>query len=268
MSAVIVGGAVAAGGAIAGSVISSNAASNAANTQSAAAQQAQALQYQEFLTQENNQAPYLQAGTSALAGMQNPSFQQPFTMADFQQDPSYQFDLQQGQQAIQRSAAASGGLQSGGTMKAMAQYTQGMASNDYEQAYNNYNNNQTLQFNRLASVANLGQTANAQTNAAGMNMANQAGNDLMGGANAQAAAGIASGNQWGKTLSGIGTGIGTSWMQAQQTSQYNNMLSNMSPGTYNANLTMPSIGGIGSSGPSLAAPSSGGSYWSSNPYSS
>jgi hypothetical protein len=45
-------------------------------------------------------------------------FNRNFTLADFQKDPGYQFRMDQGQQALERSAAAGGGLLSGGTGKA------------------------------------------------------------------------------------------------------------------------------------------------------
>ena len=66
-------------------------------------------------------------------------------------DPGYQFRMDQGQKAIERSAAARGGLFSGGTGKALQQYSQGLASQEYGNA-----------FNRLASLAGIGQSANSQ----------------------------------------------------------------------------------------------------------
>lgn len=57
---------------------------------------------------------------------------------NFQADPGYQFRLKEGEKAIQRSAAARGNLMSGGTMKALAQYGQGMASQEYSNAYGRF----------------------------------------------------------------------------------------------------------------------------------
>lgn len=204
--AVGVGGAALAGG-IAGAVISSNGAKSAADTQAGAANYATQVQQQEFQQQQDNQKPWQQAGASALSQMQNPSFQQNFTAADFQQDPGYQFDLQQGQQALERSAAAKGGLQSGGFMKGLAQYTQGMASNEYQNAYNRFQQNKTTNFNQLASIAGLGQTANGQIGQAGQNMASNVGGIATSNANAQGAASIAQSNLWGGAVTGgINTG--------------------------------------------------------------
>jgi hypothetical protein len=213
--AVAIGGGALIGGAA--SMISSN---NAANAQQNAANSANQLQAQEFNQIEQNQQPWQQAGAQALSQMGSPQFQQTFNQSDFQQDPSYQFDLNQGNQALQRSAAASGGLMSGGTLKAMGQYTQGMASNEYQQAYQNFNTNQTNQFNRLASVAGLGQTANGQVAQSGMNMAGQVGNNTMGAANAQGAADIAKGN----TLSSLASGGANTWAGYQSAQNQNQLL--------------------------------------------
>jgi hypothetical protein len=52
----------------------------------------------------------------------------------FRETPGYQFQLEQGQQAVERSAAARGDLQSGNTLAAVTQYGQGLA----DQTFNNY----------------------------------------------------------------------------------------------------------------------------------
>lgn len=266
--AVAVGGGALLG--LGGALISSNGAQNAAQTQASAAQSASQLQYQEFQQQQQNQQPWLAAGSNALSQMQNPSFQQSFNMSDFQQDPGYQFDLQQGQQAIDRSAAASGGLQSGGTLKAAAQYSQGMASNEYQNAYNRFNNNQTQQFNRLASLAGLGQTANGQLNQAGSAMAGQVGSNMMGAANAQGAATIAGANAYGGALSNLGNmGIQGATLSAYANPNMGGYFSGSYPGMGGGGGSLSSLGyNSGSSAPTLAAPSSGGSYFGgANPYS-
>ena len=61
-----------------------------------------------------------------------------FTVPDalnFQQDPSYQFRFNEGQKALQRSAAARGTLLSGGFAKALQNYGQQAASQEYGNAY-------------------------------------------------------------------------------------------------------------------------------------
>lgn len=213
--AVAIGGAALAGG-VGGAIISSNGAKDAANTQAQAAGQAAQLQYDEYLRQRGAQQPWIDAGVSALPKLQDMASQAPqFTAQDFQnnKDPGYDFDLQQGQQALERSAAARGGLQTGGTLKDLTSYAQGMASNEYQNAYNRYMNNQSTQFNRLASVAGIGQTATGALGQAGANMANGIGNIAMSNANAQGAASMAQGNIWGSTLGSLGSSGANMGMQ-------------------------------------------------------
>lgn len=152
-------------------------------------------------------------------------FQAP-TLQQAQQYPGYQFQLQQGLQSLQNSAAARGGLLSGATGEALQQYGQGLAQSDYQNVYNqalgqyqqNYDifqQNQNNLFNRYASLAGLGQTAAGQLNAAGSNAAGNVGNTLtnIGGqvgqslqaaGAAQASGYAAGGNIWGNATSQLG----------------------------------------------------------------
>jgi len=110
-----------------------------------------------------------------------------------QNDPGFQFRLQEGQKALERSAAARGGLLTGGTAKAINDYAQQRASdefnnvynrslNTYQTRYNAYNNDQNTQFNRFAALAGLGQTASGQLQSAGVNAANNNANILLSSA--------------------------------------------------------------------------------------
>ena len=109
--------------------------------------------------------------------------------------PGEQFELATGNNAIQNSAAAQGNLLSGGTLKGLDAYSQGLASTYYQQAYNNamgqyqqnyniFNNNQATQGNRLSAIAGSGQTAAANLGSAGANAANSVANTYQSGANA------------------------------------------------------------------------------------
>lgn len=172
-----------------------------------AASQANALQSQIYNDTKNNIQPYQKAGTQALSQLTGNLgyYEQPFTMAQFHQDPGYQFDLQQGQQAIQRSAAVQGGLVSGGQLAALNNYSQNMANNEYQQALTNYQNQQQNSFNRLMSLTSIGQNANSTLAGAGQSYAGNVGNNLMGAANAQAAYGQ---QQQAQTMSMLGTAAG------------------------------------------------------------
>jgi hypothetical protein len=79
--------------------------------------------------------PYLQQGQGAnttLADWATQKLTGPQAQFEFSQnDPSYKWRLAQGEQALQRSAAARGALTGGGTMKALTRYAQGAASQEY-----------------------------------------------------------------------------------------------------------------------------------------
>lgn len=198
-----------AGSAVVGAGISLYEGQQGRDAQTSAANSANQTQTDMYNQTRADQAPYRDAGVQALDTIQNdPSFNQNFNMSDFQQDPGYQFRMQQGQQAIERSAAARGGLNSGDTMKALTKYNQGEASNEYQNAYNRYTTDQSNRFNRLASVAGIGQTAVGQTTAAGTSTGNQISANQTAVGNANAAQSVAAGNT---VNSAMGTGMNT-WM--------------------------------------------------------
>jgi hypothetical protein len=141
------------------SLIGSSAAKSASQQQTQATDAAIAEQQREFNLQQQNLAPWLQAGQGALgqltAGTQpGGALVQPFgetyqTPAPFSygafvaptgitdvNDPGYQARLAAGLQAVQRGQAAGGGAFSGGTLKALTRYGQDYASNEYQNVYN------------------------------------------------------------------------------------------------------------------------------------
>jgi hypothetical protein len=95
-------------------------------------------------------------GNQAAAGYG--SYAQPFSMADYQADPGYAFRVQQGQQAIDRSAAANAGLQSGAALKAASRFGQEMGSQEYGNAYNRFLQQRQLQLQALQGLASPGAT--------------------------------------------------------------------------------------------------------------
>lgn len=195
----------------------SGAAEDAAATQARSAAEAMAIQKQMYDQQRADAQPWMQAGQGALGQMQdmtkNPVS---FTGQDFQNnmDPAYAFDLQQGQQALERSAAARGGLMSGGTMKDLTKYAQGMASNEYQNAYGRFMNNQNTTFNRLGTIAGYGQNTLGMNNAASQHYGTTMSDLITGAGNAAAGNQIAQGNIWGSTISGMGQMIPQRAMQA------------------------------------------------------
>lgn len=205
-------------GTIAGAAISSSASGKAASAEEASSANATAEQQREYDQTRTDQAPFRAAGTTAIgqlsAGTQpggefdNTKYN-PATI--LQDDPGYQFRMDQGNQALQRSAAASTGILNGGTLKALDRYNQDYASGEYASAYSRYNNDITTRFNRLSSIAGTGQTATQATDAAGTSAANNiSSNDLATG-NAQAAGYIGTANA---VNNGVGS-LGGFYLQQQ-----------------------------------------------------
>ncbi len=64
-----------------------------------------------------------------------PEFQRP-TLQDAQNEPGFQFRQQQGNDALERSAAARGVLRTGGTLKDIVEYNQLFASQEYGHVFN------------------------------------------------------------------------------------------------------------------------------------
>lgn len=180
-----------------------------------------------------NTAPYAGTFTGGgqypLASVMGSGFMQPWTTPFAPPDPNkiadnpaYQFRLQQGNQAIERAAASKGTLLTGGTLKDLTGFSQGLASTEYDnayqralgeyqQAYGIYNNNGNTQFSRLSSLVNRGAQAGAA--AAGVNSAfgEQGGSTYMGIGNAQAAGQAASGAAWGGAARDVGSTIGQAY---------------------------------------------------------
>ena len=215
-----------AGGVLQG-LIGANASTKAAQIQADAARAALAQQQSMFNTLNQQQAPYRGAGYGALNQIQgmlpgqytqydaqgNPMgmatgtgyLTQQFTPELFQQgiDPGYAFRLQQGQMANQRMGNVSGGGLGGNVMRGLQDYTQGQASQEYQNAFNRYQTQRSNIYNTLAGIAGIGQTSQQQANTLGTNLANAQSNLGVGAAGAQAAGQIGQAGAYGGALGGI-----------------------------------------------------------------
>lgn len=129
----------------------------------------------------------------------------PFSAAQYQQSPGYQWQLSQGTQAVMNNAAAMGGINSGNTLQALTQYGQGLANQDYYQAANQYSNWQNQVYGMLSGLSNTGVNAAGGTAGLGADVANQVGNNLMSAGSALSAGQIAQGNALGNSLSSLGS---------------------------------------------------------------
>jgi hypothetical protein len=141
-------------------------------------------------TAEGRYSPYLTAGSQATNTLANllgtpgqglltpwtQQFQAP-TAAQAAETPGYQFQLQQGLNAAQNSAAGNGSLLTGRTLAGLNNYAQGQASTNYQNTFNNaltgyqsayqtFLNNQQAQYGMLAGQS--GQGLNAVNGANGV----------------------------------------------------------------------------------------------------
>lgn len=184
----VAAGAIAAGGSI-------YAANQAADASQAASDAAIAEQRRQFNTAQQNMAPWLRTGESALnrlaslygLGDGTPNYDW------FKQSPGYQFALNQGLQGLDRSAAARGSLYSGGHNADVLHYAEGLAS----QNFNNY-------ANRLAGIAGVGQTTATGLGALGQRSASNIGNIGMNNARNQSRSIYQNANTIGNLAFGLG----------------------------------------------------------------
>ena len=191
-----------AAGSITSGIMGSNASSSASRAEQAAAQQAMALEQANLATATSNLQPYMTAGTNALSSIQQmlgiggagggtPNYNA------FTSSPGYQFQLNQGNQNIQNSATAGGGM-TGNTLKAMQQFGQQQAGTSYQQFLQN-----------LSSVAGSGQNAAGTLGSLGAGVAANMGAQTIGAGQDQAAGILGSSNALSGGINGALNAIGT-----------------------------------------------------------
>jgi hypothetical protein len=146
------------------------------------------LQYQQYQDTMARQKPFYDVGVNALPELVSASKYEPFTMDKFKADPGYAFRLSEGQKALERSAAARGGLLSGGTGKALQRFGQEMGSQEYTNAFNRYQAERTARLQPLQSLTGMGQSTGQQISQSGQQMASNVG-DAMGSSAAARASG-------------------------------------------------------------------------------
>lgn len=201
---------------IGSALIGGYSANKAANTQASAADRAAQLQQQQFDKNIELQAPWREAGINALGKMQRGDVMG-------QMDPSYQFRLGEGMKALDRTAAARGGLLSGATLKGAQRYGQGLASQEYGNAYN-----------RLAALAGVGQTATGAMTGMGTQLAG-----ALGEAGGQAAQARASGYMGGTSALSQGLNQYMNYGQQQQQNElFRQLIGNRAGGAGQYNQAM------------------------------
>ena len=241
----------------------------AALIQAAAAEQALRLQKQLADEQVLRNAPTVQAGDTArnrmldliglsgrtgaagygsanqpfsMAGFDPNSLMRNFGAADFQTDPGYNFRLSEGLKALDRQAAARGGMMSGAALKAAGRYGQEAASQEYGNAFNRfqtnrasqaglftdaYNRNRTRQldeFSRLGGLMTSGQNAAAGTGASQAAFGSNAANLMSQGAQAMGQGVIGAGQATAAGQMGAGNTYNNAIQAALQGYQNNQMM--------------------------------------------
>lgn len=234
-----------------GGAMASSGARSAASTQADAANRAADLQRQTYEEQTALNAPYREAGLAAqnrlltylglpggTQGADYGKYTRDFGMADFTADPGYAFRLSEGQKALDRSAAARAGLQSGAALKAATRFGQDMGSQEFGNAYARYQTNRANQLQPLANLQTVGVNATnqqaAQAGQYGTNVAN-----LLGQAGQATAAGqLGAANTWNNALGTMASSYQNqqnfnNWLNRQPYSYENAAGANfLAPGTY------------------------------------
>jgi hypothetical protein len=190
----------------------------AASSQQAAAQQASDVQRDIFERQVELQTPFREAGLAGqnrlleLLGIGGtagaPGYGKyataEFGVDKFKADPSYAFRMSEGMKALERSAAARGGLLSGATMKGIQRYGQDLASTEYQNAFNRYQAERAGTLNPYQALAGTAQSsANVLGQQAGA-LGQSLGSNIIGAGNAQAAGQIGAANA---IVGGLGQGL-------------------------------------------------------------
>jgi hypothetical protein len=213
-----------AGSAIVGGLVSAKGASKAAKAQERAAQQSADVQREIFQKQTELQEPFRQAGITSQnellrllgigeAGRGTPDYgmlTRQYGMDQFQQDPGYGFRMSEGMKALERSAAARGGLLSGATLKGAQRYGQDLASQEFTNAFNRYQAQLGTRLGTLGSMYGGGQAAAGQLVGAAGQMGEGISNALMTGGQARASGYLGQANAFNQALGQAALGYGLS----------------------------------------------------------
>jgi hypothetical protein len=195
--------------AVAGStLVGAYGANQAAKAQLQGAREGAAAEREMFERQVQLQEPFRQVGVNALPDLVAASQYDPFTLAKFQADPGYAFRMKEGLRAVENSAAARGGLLSGNAMRGITRFGQGLATEEFDRAFNRYQAGFASKLNPLQALAGVGQTSsNTLSNAAGQ-LGTNLSNLAVGAGNARASA-------YAGTANALASGIGQAYNNYQ-----------------------------------------------------
>ncbi len=195
------------------------AAKKGAEAQADAAKAANATELQMYNQSREDQMPWLNQGKTSLnqlAQLMQPGgeLSRRFSMQDFQQDPGYQFRLDQGNKGMMNALNARGLGGSGAMMKEAAKYNQGMAADEYTNSYNRFIQGGDTIYNRLAGLSKTGQTTSQQLSGLGQQYAGQYSNNVGQAANARASQYAAKAQATQQGLSGLSNAAGNYYVMS------------------------------------------------------
>jgi len=198
------------GSSIVSGIIGAGAATDAASIQAQAGAAAQAALLGVGKDVSKLYQPYQDVGAQGLTNLSDMAksgyLTNQFNNADLNANiaPNYAFNLKQGEGANLAQANATGGLVGGNAMKGLQDYTQGYASNAYQNAFNNYNAQRTNIYNANSGLAGLGANAVTGSGNAQLGIGTQISNITQGIGNAGAAGTIGAANAYSGGVTGIG----------------------------------------------------------------
>lgn len=174
-----------------GAIISAFASNSAADAQASAAKKALKFQKKVYAQSREDMAPWLEAGQAALADIQSE------LGTSYEKSAGYDWQVKEGEKAALSNLAALGMTNSGAALKALTQYRQGLAQQDYDNWYA-----------KKAGIAGAGQTQSSNLASVGQNFATQAGQQAnnIGAARASGYVGVS--NALNAGLNNIGYGLG------------------------------------------------------------
>jgi hypothetical protein len=190
------------------------AAKSAASSQKAIADENVALQRELANQQREDFAPWRDIGEQALNQLWSGVKSDEFLVGDIDvtRDPGYQFRIDQGIEALDKSAAARGRLLSGAQQKGVSEYAQNLASQEYANAYAREANEKARKYNMLSGLSSGGQASAAGQAQSTSQLASSSGNILSNLGNAQAQSQFAQ----GQARAGAYQGMAQSANQAAQ----------------------------------------------------
>lgn len=231
-----------AGATLVSGYLGAEAAGDAAETQAAAQRESARLQKEMFDVQNKQQTGFRAAGQQGLAqigALGSGQYQtydeagnpvgdlktgsgyltKQFSPEDFAAgiDPGYAFRLKMGQDQAMRQANLGGGSIGGNALAGLQDYTQGLASQEYGNAFNRFQTQRGNIYNTLASIAGLGQTSLGQTGQAGTQVGANIGQAISNAGSAQAAGTVGAANAYGGAIQNVGNQYMLSQMLKPQT---------------------------------------------------